>query len=533
MEKIRVFIQSTHTKMDLTFDCQGPSILITTPSYRDGFKDILKKGCKIRGITEITPENITFCKEMINMVTELRHLDGLKGGLAINETEYMATNLIQKMQPLTEVYWSNAVNVIEQGQYVFDTFWRNAIPAGKKIKEIEECIIPEVIESINDPMELQIKVVELLRIAREEILIIFSTSNAFHRQEGTGSIQTLKEIGETRPGVKIKVWTPKDEKIEETCRELARSPNFHFRFIDPISQVSILVIDKSFSIVAELRDDAKHTIAEAIGLATYSNSVPTVLTYTTIFDVMWEQTELYEQLKIHDRMQKEFINAVAHDLRTPITPIIGLTTLVKNKLKDEEQIRLLDVVIDNGKKLHSLSENILTLIKIEGNLFNISKETFDLNLVILDIIKDSVIKLEKLPKFNSHFKKKIGFQLHGFNNKNMINADRHLISQIVFNMIDNAINFILNEGLISIFVEQKTDEEDKDIVIVLVKDNGEGIHPDLNSRLFTKFASKSSHGTGLGLYISKEIIQRHNGTIWGENNQDGKGATFAFKIPVT
>ena len=115
MEKIRVFIQSTHTKMDLTFDCQGPSILITTPSYRDGFKDILKKGCKIRGITEITPENITFCKEMINMVTELRHLDGLKGGLAINETEYMATNLIQKMQPLTEVYWSNAVNVIEQG----------------------------------------------------------------------------------------------------------------------------------------------------------------------------------------------------------------------------------------------------------------------------------------------------------------------------------------------------------------------------------------------------------------------------------
>ena len=115
----------------------------------------------------------------------------------------------------------------------------------------------------------------------------------------------------------------------------------------------------------------------------------------------------------------------------------------------------------------------------------------------------------------------------------MINADRHLISQVVFNMIDNAINFILNEGLISIYVEQKTDEEDKDIVIVLVKDNGEGIHPDLNSRLFTKFASKSSHGTGLGLYISKEIIQRHHGTIWGENNQDGKGATFTFKIPVT
>lgn len=96
--------------------------------------------------------------------------------------------------------------------------------------------------------------------------------------------------------------TPEVEKIEELCNELVRNPNFHLRFMDPISQVSILVIDKRFSIVAELRDDAKHTVAEAIGLATYSNSIPTVLTYTAIFDVIWNQTELYEQLKIQDRM---------------------------------------------------------------------------------------------------------------------------------------------------------------------------------------------------------------------------------------
>jgi hypothetical protein len=131
MKKINAFIQSTQTKMDITFDYQGPSILITTPSYRDSYNVILKKGCKIRFITEITPENISFCKEIISLVTELRHLDGLKGGLAINETEYMAATLIQNMQPLTGVYWSNAVNVIEQGKYIFDTFWRNAIPASK------------------------------------------------------------------------------------------------------------------------------------------------------------------------------------------------------------------------------------------------------------------------------------------------------------------------------------------------------------------------------------------------------------------
>jgi len=113
----------------------------------------------------------------------------------------------------------------------------------------------------------------------------------------------------------------------------------------------------------------------------------------------------------------------------------------------------------------------------------------------------------------------------------MVNADRHLISKVVYIIIDNTINFIIKEGLISIFVEQKIDEDGKNIVIVLIKDNWEGIHPDLNSRLFAKFACKSSYGIGLGLYISKEIIQRHNGTIWGKNNQDGRGATFSFKLP--
>lgn len=174
----------------------------------------------------------------------------------------------------------------------------------------------------------------------------------------------------------------------------------------------------------------------------------------------------------------------------------------------------------------------MAITKIEGNLFNISKETFDLNLVILDIIRDCVIKLEKMPKFKGQFNKKIDFQLHGFDRKNMLNADRQLISQVVFNIVDNAMNFILNKGVISIFVEQKADEEGRDMVVVRIKDNGEGIHPDMNPRLFTKFAAKSAHGTGLGLYISKEIILRHNGAIWGKNNQDGKGATFSFKLPA-
>lgn len=135
------FMKNVTRKMDITFDHKAPSIVIKIPQYYDGYKDILERGGKIRCITEITKNNIPYCKELLNIVTDLRHLDGLRGGIAINESEYMATTVLQEEQPLTEVIYSNVEEVVSQGQYVFDTFWNNSISAIKKIKEIEECII--------------------------------------------------------------------------------------------------------------------------------------------------------------------------------------------------------------------------------------------------------------------------------------------------------------------------------------------------------------------------------------------------------
>ncbi|MDQ6724470.1 MAG: hypothetical protein M3Z01_09460 [Thermoproteota archaeon] len=132
------FMKNVTRKMDITFDHQAPSIVIKIPQYYDGYKDILERGGKIRCITEITKNNIQYCKELLNIVTDLRHLDGLKGGIAINESEYMATTVLHEEQPLTEVIYSNVEEVVSQGQYVFDTFWKNSISAIKKIKEIEE-----------------------------------------------------------------------------------------------------------------------------------------------------------------------------------------------------------------------------------------------------------------------------------------------------------------------------------------------------------------------------------------------------------
>src|SRR6188472_1415870 len=134
------FMKNVKHKMDITFDHTAPSIVIEIPQYYHGYGDILKRGGKIRCITEITKENLRYCEELVKTVTELRHMDGLKGGIAINETEYMATTVLQEAQPLTEVIYSNVDEVVAQGQFIFDTLWKNATVAQKKIKELKEGI---------------------------------------------------------------------------------------------------------------------------------------------------------------------------------------------------------------------------------------------------------------------------------------------------------------------------------------------------------------------------------------------------------
>ena len=123
------FMENAEKKMDITFDYHAPSIVIKIPQYYDGYKNILKRGGKIRCITEITKDNIQYCKELLDIVSELRHLDGLKGGIAINETEYMATTLLKEEQPLTEVIYSNAEEVVSQGNTYL-------IPSGKMLFQL-------------------------------------------------------------------------------------------------------------------------------------------------------------------------------------------------------------------------------------------------------------------------------------------------------------------------------------------------------------------------------------------------------------
>lgn len=186
--------------------------------------------------------------------------------------------------------------------------------------------------------------------------------------------------------------------------------------------------------ILEIKDDNKDNFVEALGTAIYIESEQTALSYVSIFNNLWNQSEMYEKLQeayehvtLHDKMQKEFIELVAHELRTPITPIIGLTERLRDKLKDTEHKELLDIVINDSKKLQILTERILDITRIEGKLYKLQEEKFSLNQLILDVVKGFEDNFKGNDKTNQ-----IKFEFdNGFNQENyLINADKTKIGQL-------------------------------------------------------------------------------------------------------
>ncbi len=230
----------------------------------------------------------------------------------------------------------------------------------------------------------------------------------------------------------------------------------------------------------------------------------------------------YEKVKASEKMKEEFINIAAHELRTPIQPILGLSDIIYTKVKDEELHELLDIIMRNAKRLQRLTNNLLDITKIESQSLLLKKEKLNLNILISEVLKDYVNKQKNQQKIEI---------VYDFKHKEDINieADRDRLVQVIRNLLDNALKFTTqNQQMIFVSIDKEEEE-----VIVSVKDTGEGISDKVLYKLFTKFAtSDPTTGTGLGLYICKKIIEAHGGRIWGVNNLDGKGALFKFTLPV-
>jgi two-component system sensor histidine kinase VicK len=253
--------------------------------------------------------------------------------------------------------------------------------------------------------------------------------------------------------------------------------------------------------------------------------------------------EINKELITKYNKQKEFISIAAHELRSPIVPILGTLELIEYEFEEADKKEIIlkkeyfERLVRNINRLERLASEILDVTRIDDKSLKLKKEHFSLNEIVIGTIEDHRRQLDKSngrTKLLCEFKKELEERVSGGADtpaeEIFITADKNRINQVIYNLLSNAIKYTI-EGVVSISVIEKKDKHHIDEIILSVKDTGTGIHPEILPKLFSMFVTGSEIGTGLGLFISKNIVEAHGGKIWGENNTDGKGASFVFSLP--
>jgi two-component system sensor histidine kinase VicK len=332
-------LASVKIRYDSIVDHNGPSIMVTNEEVIKAYANISNRGCRIRLITEISANNILYCKKLDKLL-DLRHFDGIKGNLGIVDGKrYGASARSEEKKFPTEYIYSNVKSFVEQQQYFFDMLWNKSIPGEQRMKEIEEGIKPNILETITDPNEIKNMYLNLIKSATTEIMLIIPTPNAIHLQNDIGILQLLKDLtsanNNSSENIHIRILTShindhyfaEEQESQNTLLSFSlSSPHVHFRSIetDSTTESTIIIIDRKESLVIVVKDDSKDTFIDSIGFATYSNSRSTVLSYVSIFESFWKQSEIVKKLLESEELQKDFIHIAAHELN-PIQPILGLS----------------------------------------------------------------------------------------------------------------------------------------------------------------------------------------------------------------
>lgn len=303
METVLSFIAESNTRIDACVDKTRPTLSKDMEQIRELIVNARSRGVRLRYITEITKDNVYYCKQLLKTVDELRHLDGVIGAFYVSDKECLVPAIIhEKGKPASQIIYWNVKEIVKQQQYVFESLWDKAISAQQKINEIEKGELPEVIEIIRNPAEAQQLVQKLLRSAEKEILVLFSSVNSFMRNLGNGPLAV--EVANRR-NLPVTVLTPMDEAVKKLSKDFEKqSTNIQIRSIEPTSRspITVLIVDRKFSLALEVKDDLKPVSEEAVGNITFSTSRSTVQSYVSMFESFMKLTKLYEesQLKLND-----------------------------------------------------------------------------------------------------------------------------------------------------------------------------------------------------------------------------------------
>lgn len=401
------------------------------------------------------------------------------------------------------------------------------------------------IRVMSDADKIRGQYLGLIKSAKSEILLIFPTINSIYRERSIGVLQELKNA--VTRGVKTRLLSAEDDFIKEPLDDLRASGVVIRRIETPTeTKFKLLIVDSSACLVVETKDDSRSKFSEAVGQATFTNSKATILPFVTIFESFWRETELYERAREADKVKDEFVNIAAHELKTPIMPIMSGAALMREALiaaKGQLDARLYDslihdsnLIIRSAARLQKLSEDILQASRLEGGTFKLNLEMVDIDHLVTSAIQDverrylgekQDVKIvyeslnQNAPGFGAASDKENRRKLEVY-------CDPQKISQVLINILDNAMKFT-RQGQVRVVssVDSSAGE-----VLISIRDSGSGINPLIKPKLFEKFSATSLGGTGLGLYISKKIIDAHSGRIWATGNVEDKGSTFCFSLPM-
>jgi two-component system sensor histidine kinase VicK len=484
-----------------------------------------------RYIFEITKENVHYCKDLTSTANnELHHMSDIEANFAVNEIEYLGSITLQDVHQ--QAIYSNLREVVEQQRSIFETLWNKSIPAVDIIAEIEKGVDPQFLEVISDRQKATEIYLQLAKSVEEEGLFLLADSKAMLRADRLGVIDRLIEAS-TQRGATIKIICPLSQVNLEIVKKISEKAPAIRVLNGGSSHSGLFIVDNSRFLRFELKDPKAEEFSDAIGFITYSNSKVTVGSSRSFFELIWnehvqyEKIREYERQKEADRLKDEFLNVAAHELRTPIQPILSLSEILRSKIGDSEDGEFLEIINRNAKRLQQLTQNILDVTRIESESLTLHKERINIHDVIAQAVRNHRAEFEKAGGdlkllYDPSDKQAI-----------MLDADRIRVIQVVSHLLGNAIKFSKN-GVISIAVAVDKKHENIEKVIVSVKDSGPGIDPEIFPRLFSRFISKSFSGTGLGLFISKSIVEAHGGNMWAENsnNNNTRGATFHFTLPI-
>jgi two-component system sensor histidine kinase VicK len=376
-----IFYDAKH-RIDICGNSKFPPLIFSFEPIRKAILAAKNRSIRQRYIIEITKENIHYCKELMKLVDDLRHSDQIEANFGLNEIEYLGAVSLQEER--LQATYCNIKKVVEQQHYIFDSLWNKSTHADQKIREIEEGIESEFYEVITDNEKAKNMYIHLAKSIEKQALLLFANSQALLRSDKLGIIDYLIKASVKRrgamKGATIRIICPLTAENSHIIKKIMENaPDIRIQNSSG-SHSGLFIVDSTRFMRFELKEPRSEEFSEAIGFVVYSNSKVGVDSSKTLFELLWNENIQYEILREYERlkeiqkMQKEFINVPAHELRTPIQPILGLSEVLQAKIKDTEQRQLLDTITRNAKRLQRLTEDILDVTRIESQSLKLKRK---------------------------------------------------------------------------------------------------------------------------------------------------------------